>query len=110
MSNTDGPPPATGAPENDFDIDWTKEPTTERERRIRAAVLRKVFDDDGSLALSGLSAVLRESRTPCFYAQDAASDFRESYAKAEALNDQLRAERKQRRLEYAIREVDSAQE
>jgi len=83
---------------------------SERERRIREVVLRKVSDDRGSLALSGLSAVLRESRTPCFYPQDAASDFREAYAKAEALNDQLRAERKKHRLEHAIREVDGAHE
>jgi hypothetical protein len=36
LSDNDAPPPATDASENDFEIDWTKEPATERERRIRA--------------------------------------------------------------------------
>ncbi len=108
MSDTDAPPPATDTSENDFDIDWTKEPATERERTVRAVVLRKVFANHGSLALMEMSALMRESRTPCFYPEETASDFREAYAKAEALNEQLRAERKKRRLEHAIREVDAS--
>ncbi len=94
-------------PEQDSDIDWTKEPATVREQRIRAVMLRHVFDKDG-FALLELNALLGESRTPCFYPEKAASDFREAYAKADALRVQRTDETKKSRLERAIREVDDA--
>ncbi len=110
MSDNDAPPPATDGPENTFEIDWTKEPSSDRERRIRAVMLRDALAEWPSFVWLRLRTLLGDSRTPCSRPQDAASDFREAYAKGEAIDDQIAAERKTRRLEHAIREVDGARE
>jgi hypothetical protein len=110
LSDKDAPPPATDALENDSEIDWTKEPATERERRIRAVMLREVLSDRPSFVRLELHSLLSESATKCIHPEEAASDFREAYAKAEAISDQINAEQKKRRFERAIREVDDARE
>lgn len=110
MSDNDAPPPTTGSPENDFEIDWSKEPTTDRERRIRAVLLRNALAERPSFVRLEMHTLLSDSATRCHFPEEAASDFREAYATARAISDEIAAKAKKQRIEAAIREVDGTRE
>lgn len=109
MSNRDSIRSSVEAPKSSLNIDWTREPETERERKIRAVLLRKATNTTPGFGLFSLRNLLNESTTKRLEPDDAASDFREAYAATQVcVDDFLTAERK-RRIEDAIREVDGEQ-
>jgi hypothetical protein len=87
-------------------IDWSKEPQSEREAKIRAALLRrqtaKVNDDP-----FGAAIYLREQMRSGWDISDYASDLKTAWKVVEEACASERRSKKLREVEEAIREVDS---
>jgi hypothetical protein len=71
-------------------------------------LLQNVLAERPSFVTLSLRDLLCDSAIRCRL-EDAASDFRAAYAKGQAIFDAFSAERKKRRMEEAIREVDGYQ-
>jgi len=81
------------------DIDWTREPLTERERKIRRAMLNKRLHEHSPRLSVGLLLPYAQRRS-------AAQDWREAFAEAEAIQARHDAERAGNELREAIKAVD----
>ncbi len=85
-------------------IDWTREPLTERERKIRRAMLNKIVEHDVVPSLSIDLLIPYQDR------DRGAQDWRAALADAKALEERERLERDRERLQDAIAAVDGADE
>jgi hypothetical protein len=81
------------------DIDWMKEPLSERERTVRAKILQTILLEGGGL--SGLYLLLKTSER-----DRAASDIRAAFERAEDEVAQWREIRRRETIERAIRSIE----
>jgi hypothetical protein len=95
--------------ESNLVIDWSAEPTTERERQIRAILLRNALTEDTGKLLRLMELLsLSAGRDMNFRAAEAASDFRAAWARAQAEIKDRQQKRLLEEIEEAIREVDAS--
>ena len=87
-----------------LNIDWTQEPRSDRERKIRAALLRKRLQDVDKWPLSARGSLqVLLGYEPETYASDA----RQAWDVVEAATEHWIHARKLREIEEAIREADA---
>jgi len=87
-----------------LNIDWTQEPQSDRERKVRAALLRKSLEEVEKWPLSARGSLqLLVGYEPATYASDA----RTAWNVVQAAAEHWIHARKLRKIEEAIREADT---
>jgi hypothetical protein len=90
----------------DLEIDWSQEPSTDRERKVRAALLRSAESKGPSFSWLYLSNMLHGGKVDFLNPESAASDFRDAWVRANVAHEQDQRERKRAQIRKAIREID----